>query len=180
LNNERFQVMTEATEYKKLRRAELISPPNRLKEKVGSGGIDETVILKAQALLEDNTVDFRPIATLLVDILEDALRDTKAGILKGEAAIESMIYPAMQLKAQGSMFHYPLITEISDILVDFLETVPRADDDVMDVVSGHRMAIKVVIASDIRGDGGIQGKELKEALHDACSRYYKTNKTQKK
>lgn len=168
--------MSDPTEHKKLRKAEMISPPNRLKEKVGSGGLDETILVKAQTLLEDNTVDFKPIATLLVDLLDEAVRDAKAGKLKGEAAIEAMIYPAMQLKAQGSMFHYPLITEISDILVNFLETVPAADEDVVEVVHGHKIAIKVVIASDIKDSDGTQGKELKNALHEACGRYYKIKK----
>ncbi len=166
--------MSEAqTEPKKLRRAELISPPNRIKEKVGSGGLDETVLFKAQALLENNTVDFKPIAGMLMDVLNEAIHDAKSGSTKGEAAIESMIYPAMQLKAQGSMFHYPLITEISNILVNFLETVRDADKDVVDIVVAHKMSINAVLASQIKGDGGKVGKELREALMDACNRYYK-------
>lgn len=161
-------------EQKKMRRAELINPPNKLKEKVGSGGIDENVIFKAQALLENNTVDFRPIATMLVDLLNEAIQDAKSGGTKGEAAIESMIYPAMQLKAQGSMFHYPLITEISNILVNFLETVTDADKDVVDIVVAHKMSINAVLASQIKGDGGKVGKDLRDALLDACNRYYKS------
>lgn len=161
-------------EQKKVRRAELLTPPNRLKEKVGSGGLDENVIHKAQALLENNTVDFRPIASMLVEILSEAITDAKNGNIKGEVAIEAMIYPAMQLKAQGSMFHYPLITEISNILVNFLETVTVMDKDVLDIVFHHKMSINAVLSSQIKGDGGKVGKELRDALMDACNRYYKT------
>jgi hypothetical protein len=159
---------------KKMRKAELISPPNKLKEKVGSGGIDEGVLFKAQALLENNTIDFNPIAALLVDVLNEAITDAKNGTTVGEPAIESMIYPAMQLKAQGTMFHYPLITDISNILVNFLETVTNADKDVLDIVVAHKMSINAVLASKIKGDGGKIGKELRDALMDACNRFYKT------
>jgi len=158
----------------KVRNAELISPPNRLKEKVGSGGIDETVLMKAQALLDRNTINFEPIANMLIDILVEAIADVKSGDIKGEDAIEAMIYPAMQLKAQGSMFHYPLVSDISHILVNFLETVEDMDRDVLDIVIAHKMSIKAVLASHLKGDGGKTGKELREALMEACGRYYRS------
>lgn len=157
----------------KIRRAELISPPNRLKEKVGSGGIDEAVLMKAQELLEKNTINFEPIANMLLDLLVEAIADAKAGTTKGEEAIEAMIYPAMQMKAQGSMFHYPLISDISHILVNFLETVEDMNRDVLDIVVAHKMSIKAVLASHLKGDGGKTGKELREALMEACGRYYR-------
>jgi hypothetical protein len=160
----------------KVRNAELISPPNRLKEKVGSGGIDETVLMKAQELLERNTINFEPIANMLIDLLVEAIADAKSGDLKGEEAIEAMIYPAMQMKAQGSMFHYPLVSDISHILVNFLETVENTDRDVLDIVIAHKMSIKAVLASHLKGDGGKTGKELREALMEACGRYYRSKK----
>lgn len=161
---------------KKVRKAELIAPPNRLKEKVGSGGIDESVLTKAQDMLENNTVDFKPIALMLVDVLHDSITDAKSGSIKGEEAIESMLYPAMQLKAQGGMFHYPLISEIANILVNFLETVTDTDKDVIDIVVAHKQSVNAVLASEIKGDGGKVGRELRDALLDACARYYKSRK----
>lgn len=161
------------TEHKRIRKAELITPPNRIKEKVGSGGIDEAVMQKAQDLVENNSVDFKPIATMLVDLLNEGIQEIRTGVIKDEEAIESLIYPAMQLKAQGGMFHYPLITEICNILVNFLETVEEADKDVLDIVIAHKMAINVVLGSEIKKDGGDQGKALRDALMEACNRYYK-------
>lgn len=161
---------------KKLRKAELIMPPNRLKEKVGSGGIDEKVLSKAQELMENNTIEFNPIASMMIDVLHEAIADAKTGALTGEAAIEAMLYPAMQLKAQGTMFHYPLVSDISNTLVNFLETVGMADKDVLDIVVAHKMSLNAVLASQIKGDGGKVGRELREALLDACARYYKAKK----
>ncbi|MBI1214229.1 MAG: hypothetical protein GC185_00255 [Alphaproteobacteria bacterium] len=161
---------------KKLRKAELISPPNRLKQKVGSGGIDEKVLMKATELMETNTIEFQPIAAMLVDVLREAISDAKSGSLQGEQAIEAMLYPAMQLKAQGGMFHYPLISDISNTLVNFLETVSNTDKDVLDIVVAHKMSINAVLGSQIKGDGGKIGRELREALLDACARYYKAKK----
>jgi hypothetical protein len=171
------EMMEEAfQDQKKFRHAELLTPPNRLKEKVGNGGLDEAVLVKAQELLENNTVDFRPIALMLVDVLHEAIADAKSGALKGEEAINAMLYPAMQMKAQGAMFHYPLVSEISNTLVNFLETVPDVDKDVVDIVVHHKFAINAVLGSQIKGDGGKLGRELREALLDACTRYYKRQK----
>jgi hypothetical protein len=166
--------MADETQPKKLRRAELISPPNSIKEKVGSGGLDETVLVKAQAMLEENKADFGPIAGMLMAMLDDGIQKAKSGALKGEPAIEAVIYPAMQLKAQGGMFQYPLVTEISNILVNFLETVTEIDKDVIDIVVAHKLAINAVIASKIQSDSGKTGRELCAALMDACNRYYKS------
>ena len=160
----------------KVRSAEIVVPPNRLKSKVGSGGIDDSVLVKAQELLENNTIAFKPIAQMLVDILHEAIADAKSGTLKGEDAIQAMLSPAMQLKAQGGMFHYPLISQIGDILVNFLETVPDVDKDVIDIVVHHKFALNAVLGSQIKGDGGKLGRELREALLDACMRYYKRQK----
>lgn len=158
----------------RIRRAELISPPNRLKEKVGSGGIDEKVLYKAQELLEKNTIHFEPIANMLLDLLSEAIADAKSDATKGEEALNAMIYPAMQLKAQGSMFHYPLVSDISHILVNFLETVEDVNREVLDIVVAHKMSLKAVLASHLKGDGGKTGKELREALMEACGRYYRS------
>ena len=48
------------------------------------------------------------------------------------------------------------------------------DRDVIDIVVAHKMSIKAVLASHLKGDGGKTGKELREALMDACTRYYKS------
>lgn len=157
---------------KKLRKAAIMVPQNFLKKKVGSGGIDEAVLLKAQTAIENNTIDFKPIGMALLDLLEESIKN--ADVSLGEPAIEAIIYPAMQLKAQGTMFHYALVTDISNILVNFLETVEAADKDVLEVVIGHKKALYAVLNGSMQGDGGALGRALHEELMGACNRYYKT------
>ena len=157
---------------KKLRRAELIVPPNILKQKMGSGGIDPAALVKAQETIDKNTIDFRPIAKELVEQLTAAVKKAQEGSADSEVLLEGMIYPAMQMKAQGAMFHFPLVTDISDILVNFLETVNDVDKDVLEIVIAHKMAISAVISADMRGTGDAKGKVLRDSLLDACMRYY--------
>src|SRR4051812_24233615 len=109
---------------KKFRKAKIITLPNAIKKKVGSGGLDAATLVKAERVLTENKIDFKPIAAGLLDDLNVAIHTAAANPLKGdEAIIEAMLYPAAQFRAQGMMFRYPLISEISEILINFLETV---------------------------------------------------------
>ena len=159
----------------KLRRAEKIVPPNVLKKKVGSGGFDKKKIEKAQDLIEHNEIDFTPVALELLGDLQEIIENIDSGELEGERAIEKLFFPAMQLRAQGGMFQYPLVSKICDVLINFMETVQAPDPDVMEIVSAHHRTLVAVMSKDMKGKNfsGGAGGDLCKALSDACNRYYK-------
>jgi len=145
-------------------KSEIITPPNALKKKVGSGGLDTAVLERAQEKIEKNEVDFRPDATALVQRLNASLQ--------GGGDIEAIIYPAMQLKSQGAMFRFPLITEICDAFVTFLEALAELDQDARAIIAAHVAALSVILRENLTGDGGASGAALKKSLAEACARYY--------
>lgn len=165
--------MADPFQVKKARNAELITPSNTLKKKAGSGGFEKEIMEKAQALIDNNTTDFSPTCYALIDDMHDALQRAQSGAVAGEKAIEAIITPTMQLKAQGAMFRYPLITEVAGTLVSFLETVTEINKDTIDVINAHKTSLRYIIASKIQDSGGAKGKELKDALYGACTRYFK-------
>ena len=140
------------------RKAEFINPPNLLKDKVGSGGLSEDILDKAQALLENNTVDFQPLANMYLDGLMHGIEHTKnsAPTDDQEYLISTMLYPAMQLKANGGMFHYSLVTTIADRLIQFLEVIETPDIEAIEIVLAFHTTIRAVIQGKIMGDGGDQ------------------------
>ncbi|MCB9991834.1 MAG: hypothetical protein H6867_10805 [Rhodospirillales bacterium] len=164
------------------RKAEYIKPPNTLKAKVGSGGLSEQILQKAQALLENNSVDFQPLAEMYLSSLMRGIEiatdpNTESDT---ESLISGMLYPSMQLKANGGMFHYPLVTNIADRLVQFLEVIEEPDIDAVEIVLAFHTTIRAVIIGKITGTGGRHGDELMGALNEACTRYferYPENKT---
>jgi hypothetical protein len=156
------------------REAVLIQPPDTLKAKVGSGGLSEQILEKAQTLLENNCVDFRPRAEMYLDALMKAIeratdQETDA---EPENLIAGMLYPAMQLKANGGMFHYPLVSRIADYLLGFLEVIEEPDHDAIEIVVAFHAAIWVVVIGEVTGTGGRHGDELMAALKEACTRYF--------
>lgn len=166
-----------ASIYKQPRRrnAEFINPPNVLKEKVGGGGLSDEILDKAQTLLENNAVDFRPLGDMYLESLSNGITYARRAARNGddhEALIATMLYPAMQLKANGGMFHYPLITRIADKLIQFLEVIERPDVEVLEIVQAFYTSIRAVLHGQVRGDAGRYGDELEKALVDACFRYF--------
>lgn len=159
---------------KQRRKAEFIMPPNTLKAKVGSGGLSEEILTKAQELLENNAVDFQPLAEMYLNTMMKGVNNANAAEDDSdpEPLIAAMLYPAMQLKANGGMFHYALVTVIADRLVQFLEVLVRPDRDAVEIVLAFHTTIRAVIMGRIRGDGGRYGKELLDALDSACLRYF--------
>lgn len=168
--------MDEERHYKQKpkRNVEFIVPPNTLKQKVGSGGLSDEILEKAQKLLENNTVDFQPLAEMYLGSLMKGIEAAQARTASqdNEFLITSMLYPAMQLKANGGMFKYPLVTTMSDKLIQFLEVLDTPDEEAVELVIAFHTTIRAVVLGKIVGDGGAHGRELVKALDDACTRYF--------
>lgn len=169
------------------RKAEFIRPPHNLKAKVGSGGLSDEILNKAQELLEENTVDFIPLAEMYLDSLLKGIekakeqnnrrKNSKKESDQGpdsskEYIISAMLYPAVQLKANGAMLKYPLVTRIANRLVHFLEVLAETDEDALEIVQAFYTAIRAVIAGRVTGNAGETGQELFSALDNACLRYF--------
>lgn len=157
------------------RNAEFLTPPNIIKAKVGSGGLSDDILIKAQAVLETNNTDFAPLAEMYLQNLNAAIDGGKflIGFMGDhETAILSMIYPSMQLKANGGMFHFPIITQLADKMVQFLEVIETIDRDVIDLVNAFVITIRAVIAGRVHDIKSARGQELLSALDGACRRYF--------
>ncbi|MCB1531309.1 MAG: hypothetical protein KDJ35_00410 [Alphaproteobacteria bacterium] len=167
--------MSEETHYNQQpkRNVEFIVPPNTLKQKVGTGGLSDDILDKAQKLLENNSVDFQPLAEMyLASLMRGIETSQKTPDEDEEYLIALMLYPAMQLKANGGMFKYPLVTTMADKLIQFLEVIDAPDEEAVEIVLAFHTTIRAVVMGRISGDGGSHGRELLKALNDACTRYF--------
>lgn len=162
------------------RKAELITAPNTLKAKVGSGGLNDQVIMRAQTLFENHAEDFAPLAEIYLSRMSDAIKAARANKnFEGdelEDIITDILVPCVQLKANGGMFGYPLVTKIAGKFAQFMEVVNGLDAQTLDIANAFHATIKIVVASKIKGDGGAQGEALLEELNNACLRYFEKHK----
>ncbi|MBI1327938.1 MAG: hypothetical protein GC136_09885 [Alphaproteobacteria bacterium] len=152
---------------------QFIEVENTLKDKVGTGGLSEDILNKAQALIENTAIDFKPMAEIYLQALQNALElsRTMGDDLDHEGLIKRMLNATMQLKANGGMFGFPLVTRISEKLVNFFEVIHHMNADSHEIIQAFMTTIRIVLIGDIRGDGGAKGVELMNALDNACARF---------
>ena len=145
--------------------------------KVGAGGIPETLIEQAQTVMRTFKTDFKPTAKRLLNELTIAI-DTTLKQIKNNEHFEkdTIIFPIMQLKANSGMFQYELLTDVSDICLQFMEAIDDLNEDSMQIIKAHENTIDIIIKSDLKGDGGKEGYILVQELHRACTRYFKKHK----
>lgn len=158
-----------------MRRAEFITPPNTLKLKAGSGGLDQKIIEKAQKMIDESGIDFVPIGQRYLVALTEGIRltETRRREVEDETLIATMLYPAMQLKANGGMFKYPLITLVAAKLIRFLEHIKEPNDDAMDIINGFATSLQaIMLMGEKSTEVNEHGEELTQALDEACERYF--------
>lgn len=155
---------------------EFYTPRNVLKAKLGDGGLNSRVIELAQRMIDQAGVDFLPLGQRFLVGLQEGVRvaATQRGQVEDEVLINTMLYPAVQLKANGGMFGYPLVTAVAGRLVRFLEYVTDVNDDMLEVVGGFITAIQalMLLSGQKRREAEPEGIELYKALDEACARYF--------
>lgn len=149
------------------------TPPNFLKLKVGEGGIPAYILKQCQEFLESNPVDFAPFAKRFLDDLTQAKKNIEENQgLDPKATMSHITNIIMQLKGNGSMFHYQLISMISDVMLRFLEKAQKLDEDFLEIFTVYVRVLGIIVNSQLRGNGGKEGYILTQELQNACIRYY--------
>lgn len=162
------------------RKAKFFSPPNVIKAKAGSGGLSDAILNRAQDLLENHTAVFEPLADIYIKQMNEGIEEALAlgEPTDSEVVIEKIIMPCVQLKANGTMFHYPLVTRIADRFVQFMEVVERLNEETLDIANAFLTALSVVVHGKIKTDGADHGEALVAELNNACMRYFEKHKNE--
>lgn len=155
------------------KKAKFITPPNILRQKVGTGGIDQRTLDRAEEFIDSNSFDFADVAEEIIRNLRRQVKEVRAGRERGKAAIEKLARPIMELKAGGGMFRYQMVSDIADIALNFLETVTKLDDDCLEIVEAHHDALQAIVSKRLQGAGGAQGRALAGELEKASQRFFK-------
>ena len=153
-------------------KARIIKANRLLQAKVGMGPLDQKAVERSQKVLDENKVDFAPMAAEFLEKLSTGVKNARAGNGSTEEILQGMAEPVMQLKANAGMFNYPLLGDLANIMLSFLETIENIDKDVIEIVDAHHKTLTLIIKAKMHGDGGPQGEELKKELRDACKRYF--------
>ena len=146
-----------------------------LRKRIGPGPLDPAAVERAQNAIENNTIDFAPMGLEFLKTLEDALGliEKNPNSDSTPQQVKTLIAPVMELKANASIFHYALVGNLANIMLNFLESIKGLDKDALSIVRGHHDSLKLILSSNMKGDGGKDGQIMETELKDACTRYYK-------
>ena len=147
-----------------------------LQAKIGSGPLDAKKVEACQKVMDENTVDFAPLAKQYLDKLADAIQKARSGEIDLDQAVAEMTQPVMELKANAAIFKYNLIGNLANVMLSFLEAVKQIDKTVIEIVDAHHKTLTAIVMKKMQGDGGKYGAQLEHELRDACKRYFGAKK----
>ena len=149
---------------------ELIHLPNRLKQKVGEGGIDPRRLAEAETAVQELGANYLDWANEDLATLHGKLGALMSGETPQAEALEAVFSVAHDMRAQGGTFGYPLVTRIGRSLCRFIEALESAGKADLELVAAHVDAITAVLRNQIAGDSDPVSQKLAEGLEVAVSK----------
>ena len=159
-------------------KARVIKANYILQAKVGTGPLDARKVEACQRVMDNNDVDFAPLAQTYLNQLKITIEKVKTNDIELQQAIAEMTQPVMELKANAALFKYDLIGNLASVMLSFLEAVKSIDKTVIEIVDAHHKTLTAIILKKMKGDGGVHGKQLEMELRDACKRYFNSKRAQ--
>ena len=150
---------------------QIIKASYDLQKRVGKGPFDPVMIMKCQNIMDTAPVDFPEMAKPWLDSLKEAIDRADMDTLSMSDRIEFLSHPIMNLKSNGRMFKYGLVTDLTNIMLTFLEIVVELDTDVIEILRAHHQSLESIIERRIKGDGDHYGRAMRQELKEACGRY---------
>jgi len=148
--------------------------PNTLKSKLGRGlnasfELPVELLKMAESELDRVVLDFHDWAA---DYLRRLIRLVTAAEEESEPErrrrfLREINGIAHELRGQGGLFGYPLMTTLAQSLFDATQTGCAEDNDAIAIVKAHVDAMRVVVRDQVKGDGGAVGRALLSTLRDA-------------
>ena len=145
--------------------AQLFTPPNTLRMKVGGGfgGIDAGAIAKAEEALKAMSAQFGQWLQDEITKLDAAQMAIRTQGLTTETA-EGLYFRAHDLKGLGSTYQYPIVTRMAGSLCKLLDDPAKRTEAPIVLLDAHIDAIKAVVRDEIQTDEHPVGRELAETL----------------
>lgn len=145
--------------------AQMFTPPNTLRMKVGGGfgGIDAGAIAKAEEALKAMSAQFGQWLQDEITKLDAAQIAIRTQGLTAETA-EGLYFRAHDLKGLGSTYQYPIVTRMAGSLCKLLDDPAKRTEAPIVLLDAHIDAIKAVVRDEIQTEEHPVGRELAETL----------------
>lgn len=142
---------------------EIINPPNLLKAKVkegGPGAVDLATLERAENVIAGMTDSYLEWVEEDLKRMDAAFAALAAASGDRKEEIEVVFQVAHDIKGQGGSFGYDLMTVIGNELCRLIERQNEFGEAEVQAIKVHVDALRLVIKSRMKGDGGANGQAL--------------------
>lgn len=153
---------------------ERITASYDLMTKIGMGNLDPSAIAKSQQIMDENRIDFVPLAQKYLEQLNKDILKIRTADTKTTHQLQDLSASVMQIKANARIFKYDRLGDLAGIMLNFIENLKEVDDEVMRIIEAHDQSLRILVNNEISGDGGDVGENFQQELESVCSRYAKT------
>jgi CheY-like chemotaxis protein len=150
-------------------------PPQDLRRRLSKAEIDVESILNVQREMDGWAEDFRDWTDDFIRQIESALGECrKSPTADRRKPFNRINFLAHEMRGQGGTFGYPLVSQVARSLFDLtLHNLDRSDA-CCDLIGEHVRVLKAVIREDIKGDGGLVGRELLDEMRRANAKFLRS------
>jgi chemotaxis protein histidine kinase CheA len=141
---------------------EIFMPPNVLKAKVGSGGIDPSMVRRAEQVMEDLKEEFGQWVIKDVDNLARAHEAFAAH--RNALTRDAFFRAAHDLRGQAQTFEFPLAARIANSLANLTDGQGDGTSLPMVLIEAHVDAIRLIIREQIKDPSDRKGSMLASEL----------------
>lgn len=160
--------MSEVIAVVNMQKPQVVTPPNRLRQKVtGSGPISPEMLTRAKEAVASLAPAFAELMAKDVEKICGLYAEGVADPGRRLEIVKAIFEVAHDLRGQAGTFDYPLVTRVGSSLCRFIENLKECDDACFEVVGVHVDALDGVLRNAIRGDGGALGREIADGLESA-------------
>lgn len=148
-----------------------ISASFDLMSRVGVGALDPIIIDRTQKIIDNNEIDFAPLARKYLDDLRQELDLIKTTDHFSLRHLQEISAPVMQIKANARIFKYDRLGDLAAVMLNFIENLKEVDENVIKIINAHDRSLRLLIEKEMTGDGGAIGENFQKELEDVCARY---------
>ncbi|MBK6895783.1 MAG: hypothetical protein IPH06_04250 [Alphaproteobacteria bacterium] len=153
-------------------RAIIIKANFALRTKIGRGKIPPSAILACTQLMESNAFDFQSLASDLLRGMRQTIEKFHAERLSGQEALSDLRNRIMQFKGNAATFHYPLLTDIAQIVLDLIENIEELDAPALEIITAFEDTATKLLHRQIRGKSDTRSAKIPAEFRKACERYW--------
>jgi len=136
-----------------------------------SSAFDDSLIAAIEEKISEMEGDY-------ADWVSESIQEMNAahkGMIEDPSASEQHMTTinrvALELRGQGGIFGYPLMTQFGKSLYETTMTGTKPEPKLLELIEAHINLIKVVMNQKIKGDGGTVGRDLLNSLAKAKKKF---------